>query len=289
MNITADSPSVRHLLRDPTEQLEGESLLLRRQPIERGRDTRHDFPVDVRVRGLRLDQLDILRSDLDLFELHLLELDGVHVEHDVEQGRLLPGLPLLATPQDPVQDHAHPRVDLAREVVLGERAQPLRLLPAPQPLRRLLYLDLLRVRVSRRFARELELRRVRAPLAPALVLVALHGLPEGLALLGLLDHGPAPEALEERVHDHRADLRRLPDEALDRDEPPEVLRAQVPDLDPRVPGDAEDPEVDLDGLLRWRDDPPDRLLPRREDVQRLAEEVNRPVRVQPVQGLEAGL
>ena len=95
--------------------------------------------------------------------------------------------------------------------------------------------------------------------------------------------------MEERVHDHRADLRRLPDEALDRDEPPEVFRAQVPDLDPGVPRHALDAEVDLDGLLRGRDDPPDRLLPRREHVQGLPQEMDRHVRVEPVQVLEADL
>src|SRR2546427_4357796 len=289
MDITADSPSVRHLLRDPTKQLEGEGLLLRGQPIERGRDACDDLPVDVRVRCLCLDFLDVLGRHVDLFELHLLEVERVHVEHDVEQGRLLPGFPLLAAPQDPVQDHAHPRVDLSREVVFGERAETLRFLPAPEALRRLLDLDLLRVREPRGLPEEFELRRVRGPLAAALVLVAFHRLPERLPLLGLLDHGPAPEALEQGVHDHRADLRRLPHESLHRDEPPEVLRPQVPDLDAGIPRHPRDPEVDLHGLLRGRDDPADRLLPRREDVQGLAEEMDRHVRIEPVQVLEADL
>ena len=256
---------------------------------ERGCDAGDDLPVDVGVRALRFNLLDVLGGDLDLFELHLFELRGVDIEQDVEQGRPRSRLALLAAPEDPVQDHPHPGVDLPREIVLRERAEPLRLLPAAEPLGRLLDLDLLRVRVPRRLPEKLELRRVRSPLAPALVLVAFHGLAERLPFLGFLDDGPAAETLEQRVDDHRADLRGLPHEPLDRDEPPEVLRPQVPDLDAGVPRDPRDPEVDLHRFLRGGDDPPDRLLPRREDVQGLSEEVDRHVRVEPVQVLEADL
>src|SRR5438093_1032952 len=181
MQVTPDASSIRHQLGDSGKQLHGQGLLLGRQSINRGRDAGHDFPVEVRVGGLRFNSLDIVRGDLDLFELHLLELDGIHIEHDVKQSRLLPGLPLLA------------------------------------------------------------------------------------------------------------DVRRLPDEALHRDEPPEVLRAEVPDLDPRVPRHTRDAEMDLQRLLRRRHDPPDCLLPRRDHVQGLPEQVDRHVRVEPVQILEPHL
>src|SRR3990170_1802977 len=288
-DVTPDASSVRHQLRHTAEQLERQRLLLRGESVQRGRDARDDVLEDVRVRRLRLDQPDVLLRDLDLLELPLLELQGVRVEEDVEQGRLLARLASLAAPQDPVEDDAHPRRDLACEVVLHEAAQALGLLPAPEALGRFLDLDLLGVQVPGRLPEELELRRARAPLAAALVLVALEGLAERLAFLGLLDHGAAPEALERRVDDHRADLRGLPDEALHRDEAAEVLRAEVPDLHAGVPREAGDPKVDLDGLLRRRDDPADRLLARREHAQRRAQEVDGHVRVEAVQVLEPDL
>src|SRR3990172_10797769 len=161
MEVSPDPSPIRHQLRHTAEQLKRERLLLRRQPVNRGRDARDDLLEDVRLRGLRLDPLDVLFRDLDLFELDLLELDRVRVEEDVEERRPLPGPALLAAPENPVQDYPHPRCDLAREVVLHERGEPLRLLAAPEALGGLLDLDLLRVKESGRLAEELELRRAR--------------------------------------------------------------------------------------------------------------------------------
>src|SRR3972149_12048567 len=134
MEVSPDPSPIRHQLRHTAEQLECERLLLRRQPVDRGRDARDDLLEDVRLRGLRLDLLDVLLRDLALLELDLLELNRVRVEEDVEERRPLPGPPLLAAPEDPVQDDPHSGCDLAREVVLHERSEPLRLLAAPQPL-----------------------------------------------------------------------------------------------------------------------------------------------------------
>src|SRR5439155_543607 len=57
-------------------------------------------------------------------------------------------------------------------------------------------------------------------------------------------------------------------------------------VDAPVPGQGFDPQVDLGRLVARRCEPPDRLLPRHEDVQRVAQEVDRHVRVEPVQLVE---
>src|SRR5205814_1601390 len=142
-------------------------------------------------------------------------------------------------------------------------------------IRKMSGLALLRVEVHRRLGHQAEFRRARRPFAASLFLIAFERLPERLPVLRLLDDRPATEALEERVRHARTDLGRLAHEALDGDVLAKVLRPQVANRHAPVPGQGFDPQVDLGRLIARRREPPDRLLPRHEDVQRVTQEVDR--------------
>src|SRR6058998_40433 len=288
MDVPANPPPVGHELRDPTEQLQGEGFLLHVHPIDRGRDRCRDQAEDIGARTDLPDPVSVLLRHFDLFELDPFHLDRVDVHEDVEEGRALPRSSALDAPEHAVQNHALPRCDAAGQVVFHVGAQPLRLLAAPQPFRRFLNLDLLRIQVQGCLGQQFELRRTRGALAPPLFLVTLQGLAERLAVLLFLDDRPAPQALEQSPHDLGTDLRALPDQAFDRDVLAEMLRPQIPNLHSAVPREAVDPEVDLGGLFSRRHEATDRFLARHEDVQRVPQEIDRHVRVEAIQVEERG-
>src|SRR3989449_582213 len=284
-----DPPAVGHDLPPPAEQLEGEGLLLDVHPIDRGCDRRGDQAENVRARSDLPDPMGIFLRDLDFFKLDPFHFDRVDVDEDVEQGGALSRPSPLHAAEDSVQDDPLPRRDPAGQIVFHIGAQALRFLPAAEPLRRLLHFDLLRVQVQRRLREEFEFRRARGPFASALLLVAFQRLSERLPVLLFLDDRPASEALEQRTDDLGADLRALADEPFDGDVLPEMLRTQIPDLDPAVPRKAVDPEMNLGGLFSGRHDPTERLFARHQDVQRVSHMIDRHVRVESIQVEERGL
>src|SRR3989442_2957005 len=288
MDISADPPPVGHDLRDPAKQLEGEGLLLHVHPIDRGRDRRGDQPEDIGARSDLPDPVGVLLRHLDLLELDPFHLDRVDVHEDVEESRALPRSSALNAPEHAVQDHALPGCDATRQVVFDVGAEPLRLLAAPQALRRFLDLDLLRVQIQRRLRQEFELRRTRRALATPLFLVTLEGLSERLAVLLFLDDRPAAQALEQSPHDLGTHFRALANQAFDRDVLAEMLRPQIPNLHSAVPGEALDPEVDLGGLFSGRHEATNRFLARHQDVQWGPQEIERHVRVEALRGEERG-
>src|SRR2546427_299772 len=262
VDVPANSPSVGHELRDPTEQLESEGFFLDVHPVDRGRDRCGDQPEDIRARSDLPDPVGVLLRHLDLLELDAFHLDRVDVREDVEEGRALPRSSALDASEHAVQDHALPGCDATGQVVFHVGAQPLRLLAAPQALRRFLDLDFLRVQVQGGLRQEFELRRIRGALATPLFLIALEGLPERLAVLLFLDDRPAAQTLEQSPHDLGTHLRALANQAFDRDVLAEMLRPQIPNLHSAVPGEAVDPEMDLGRLLSGRDEATDRFLAR---------------------------
>src|SRR5207245_9418415 len=132
------------------------------------------------------------------------------------------------------------------------------------------------------------LRRARGALATPLFLVTLQGLSERLAVLLFLDDRPAPQTLEQSPHDLGPHLCALANQALDRDVLAEMLRPQIPNLHSTVPREAVDPEVDLGGLFSGRHEATDRFLARRQDVQRVPQELDRHVRVEAITVEERG-
>src|SRR5437899_5402963 len=286
VQVPPDPPSVRHHLRHAAEQLESEGLFLHVHPIH-GRSNRGgNHPKDVRTRPRLADESCVLFRHLDLFEFHLLLLDGVDVHEDVEESRLRSRASLLNAPQNPAHHDPLPWCDVAGEIVLDVQRQALRLLPAAQAFRRLLNLELLRVEIEGGLREELELRRTRGSLAAALFLVALERFAEVLSILGFLDDRAAPEALEERIRNPRTDFRGLADESLDGDILSEVLRAKVADWNPAVPRQRAHSEMDESRLLSWRDESPDRLLPGIQDIQWVPQKVDCHVCVESVQLVE---
>ena len=286
MDVPADASPVGHDLRDAAEKLQGERLLLHVHPVHGGGDGCGDHPEDVGTRAHLADEPGVLLRDLDLLELDLFLFDRVHVHEDVEQRGLRTGPTLLDASQDAVHDDPFSRRDATREVVLQVEGEPLGLLAPAQAFGRLLDLEFLRVDEEGRFCEELELRRARGTLASALFLVALERLAEGLPVLRFFDDRPASEALEQGVRDPRTDLRRFAHEAFNRDVLSEVLRPKGANRDPSVPWEELDPEMDLRAFVPRGSEPADRLFSRHEDVQRVAEQVDRHVRVEPVQLIE---
>src|SRR3989449_1124967 len=286
VDVPADAPPVGHHLRNATEELQGERLLFHVHPVHGGGDGRGDHPEDVGTRTHLADEPGVLFCDLDLLELDLFLFDRVDVHEDVEQRGLLTGSALLDASQDAVHDDPLSRRDAPREVVLQVEREPLGFLASAQAFGRLLDLELLRVDEERGLREEFELRRARGTLASALFLVTLERLAEGLSVLRLFDDRPASEALEPGVRDPRTDFGRLAHEAFDGNVLSEVLRPQRTDRDPSVTWKEFDPEMDLRALVPRGSEPADRLLSRHEDVQRVPEQVDRHVRVEPVQLIE---
>ncbi len=239
------------------------------QPVDGRRDGVHHHPENVGIRARLSDESLVLLRDLDFLELDLLLLNRVHVHENVEEGRLRSWPAPLDAPQNPVEDDPLSRCDASREVVLDVGGQALRFLAAPESLWGFLDFNLLGVEVLGCLRQQLELRSARRAFAAALILVALEGLPERLAVLVLLQDGAAPQALEQGADDTWPHLRRFADEAFHGHVLSQMLRAQVANLHAPVPRQILDPQVDLKDVFPGGNEPMDCLLARRQDAQRM--------------------
>src|SRR5204862_2082070 len=93
-------------------------------------------------------------------------------------------------------------------------------------------------------------------------------------------------AVERGARGPGAALRGLAHGAFEGDVLSEVLPPEGADGDPPVPREELDPEMDLRAFVPRGSEPADRLFSRQEDVQRMPEQVDRHVRVEPVQLIE---